>query len=76
MKEVKTQNLWTFKLGTQKSISVPPWIFVVFQQMDGQNDQDLNNDTFVRLPVISAQLVIGTKRYPDTAILLKYNDVD
>ena len=44
--------------------------------MDRQNDQDLNNDTFVRLPVISVQVVIGTERYPDTAILLNYNDAD
>ena len=29
---------------------------------------------FVRLPVISAQVVIGTDRYRDTAILLNYND--
>ena len=44
--------------------------------MDRQNDQNLNNDTFVRLPVISAQVVIGTERYPDTGILLNYNDDD
>ena len=42
--------------------------------MDRQNDQNLNNDTFVRLPVISAQVVIGTERYLDTGILLNYND--
>ena len=36
----------------------------------------MNNDTFVRLPVISAQVVIGTERYPDSAILLNYDDDD
>ena len=46
MKEVKTQNLWTFELGTQEGINVPMRIFVDFQQNDRQNDQDLNNDTF------------------------------
>ena len=50
--------------------------FVVFQQMDRQNEQNLNNDTFVILPVTSAQVVIGTERYTDTAILLNYNDDD
>ena len=25
MKEVKTQNLWTFELGTQEGIKVPIW---------------------------------------------------
>ena len=44
--------------------------------MDRQNDQNLNNNTFVRLPVIFAQVVIGTEIYPDTAILLNYNDDD
>ena len=44
--------------------------------MDRQYDQNLNNDTFVRLPVISAQVVIGKERYPDTGILLNYNDDD
>ena len=76
MKEVITQIFWTFELGTQEGINVPVWIFVVFQQSDRQRDQNLNNDTFVRLPVISAQVVIGTERYPDTGILLNYNDDD
>ena len=76
MKEVNTQNFWTFELGTQEGINIPTWIFVVFQQNDRQHDQNLNNDTFVRLPVISAQVVIGTERYPDSAILLNYDDDD
>ena len=69
-KEVNTQKFWNFELGVQENVSVPIWIFVVFQQSDRQHDQNLNNDTFVRLPVISIQVVIGTERYPDTAILL------
>ena len=76
MKEVKTQNLWTFELGTQEGINIPTWIFVAFQQNDRQHDQNLNNDTFIRLPVISAQVVIGTERYPDSAIVLNYDDDD
>ena len=32
MKEVNTQNLWTFELGTQEGINVPIWVFVAFQQ--------------------------------------------
>ena len=74
MKEVNTQNFWTFELGTQEGINIPTRIFVAFQQNDRQHDQNLNNDTFVRLPVISAQVVIGTERYPDSAILLNYDD--
>ena len=74
MKEVNTQNFWIFELGTQEGINVPIWIFVAFQQNDRQHDQNLNNDTFVRLPVIFSQVIIGTERYPDSAILLNYVD--
>ena len=76
MKQVNTQNFWTFELGTQEGINIPTRIFVVFQKNDRQHDQKLNKDTFVRLPVISAQVVIGTERYPDSGILLKYDDDD
>ena len=76
MKEVNTQNFWTFELGTQEGVNIPTFIFVAFQQNDRQHDQNLKNDTFARLPVISAQVVIGTERYPDSAILLNYYDDD
>ena len=74
MKEVNTQSFWTFELATQEGINTPIWIFVVFQQNGRQHDQNLNNDTFVRLPVISAQVVIGTERYPESGIFLNYDD--
>ena len=48
MKGVNTQRFWTFELGAQEGINLPVWIFVVFQQIDRQHDQNLNNDTFVR----------------------------
>ena len=74
LKEVKTQNLWSFELGTQEGCNVPVWICVVFQQNDRQHDQNLNNDTFYRTPVTSCQCIIGTKNYPDSVTLLKYNN--
>ena len=76
MKEVNTQNLWTFELGAQDGINVPIWIIVAFQQNDRQNDQNLNNDTFYRPLVTSVQCIIGTEKYPDNRILLNYNDDD
>ena len=76
MKEVNTQNLWTFDLGTYEGIKVPIRIFVAFQQNDRQNDQNLNNETFYRPLVTSAQCIIGTEKYPDNSILLNYNDDD
>ena len=74
MKEVNTQNFWSLELGAHAS--VPLWIYVAFQQKVRQHDQSLNNDTFVRLPIIHAQVIIGTEKYPDAAILLIYSDVD
>ena len=38
MKEVNTQNFWTFELGTQEGINIPTFIFVAFQQNDRQHD--------------------------------------
>ena len=76
MKEVNTQNFWSFEMGTQEGDSVPIWVFVAFQQMDRKHDQNLNNDTFYRMPVTSAQCIIGTERYPDNATLLNYDDDD
>ena len=34
----------------------------------------MNNDSFYRPPITSAQCTIGTEKYPDSAILLNYND--
>ena len=44
------------------------------QQNERQRNQNLKNDNFVRLALISAQVVIGTEKYPDCGILLNYND--
>ena len=46
MKEVTTQNLWSFELGTQEGINVLILIIVGFQQKDRQHDQKLKNDAF------------------------------
>ena len=62
MKEVNNQNLWNFELGSQESMNVSIWIIIGFQQRDRQDSQNLNDDTFYRSPVVSAQCVIGTKR--------------
>ena len=74
--KVNTQNFWTFELGTQEGVNVPIWIFAAFQQHDRQHNQTLNNDTFYRMPVSSAQCIIGTEKYPDSAIFLNYDDDD
>ena len=74
MKQVNNQNVWNFEIGSQENMNVPIWIIIGFQQQDRQDSQNLNNDTFCRLPVVSAQCIIGTEKYPDAGILLNYND--
>ena len=76
MKQVNNQNVWNFEVGSQENMNVPIWIIIGFQQQDRQDSQNLNNDTFCRLPVVSAQCIIGTERNPDAGILLNYDDDD
>ena len=76
VKEVNNQNLWNFELGSQENMNVPIWMIIDFQQQDRQDSQNLNNDTFCKLPVVSTQCVIGTESYLDAGILLNYADDD
>ena len=74
MKEVNNQNLLNFELGSHENMNVPLCIIIGFQQRDRQDSQNLNNATFCRLPVVSAQCIIGTEKYPDAGIILNYDD--
>ena len=76
MKEVNSQNLCSFELGSQESVKVPKWISVGFQQRDRQDSQNLANGTFYRPRVSCTQCNIRTQNHPDSAILLNYNDDD
>ena len=76
MKGVNTQNFWNFELGTQECLNVPIWIIVGFQQKDRQGSQNFNEYIFHIPPVTIAQCIIGTEKYPDSAILLNYSDDD
>ena len=76
MEELKNQKLWNFELGSQEGINVPIWIIICFQQQDTQDSQNLNNETFSRLPIVSAQCIIGTEKHPDAGISLNYDDDD
>ena len=76
IKEVNIQNLWTFELGTQERINVRIWVIVGFQQKERQDSQNLNNDSFNRPSVTSAQCNIGTEKYPDSAFSLNYDNDD
>ena len=74
MKKVNNQNLWNFELGSHENMNVPIWIIIGFQQRDRQDSRNLNNDTFCRLPVVSAQCVIGTEKNADGGIFINYDD--
>ena len=76
MKEVNNQNIWNFELGSQENLIVPIWIIIGFQQHDRQDSQILNNYTFCRLPVVGAQCVIGTEKYPYAGIIFNFDDDD
>ena len=69
MKEVNTQNLWTFQLGKQERRNNRNWIFDGFDQRDGQGSQYFSNDTFHRPPVTSTQTLIGTEKYPTLIVV-------
>ena len=76
MKEVNNQNLRNFELNSQESMNVTIWIIIGFQLQNRQDSQNLNNETFCTLPGVTAHSVIGTQKYPDSSILLNYNDDD
>ena len=62
MKELKTQNSWTFELEAQEGLNILLGIYVGFQQQDSQGSQNLNNDIFYRAPVTSAQCDISMEK--------------
>ena len=76
MKEVNTQKLWIFELGTQDGMNVLICIIIGFQQRERQKSQKLAKDAFYRPPMTSAQCIIETEKYPGSAVLIIYNDDD
>ena len=70
------QKLWNFELGSQENMNVHIWIIIGFQQHYRKDSQNLKNDTFCRLPVVSGLCIIGTEKYTDAGILLNYDDDD
>ena len=73
MKKVNNQIPWKFELGSRGNMNVPLWIIKGFQQKTRQDSQDLIIHTFCRLPVTSAQCIVGTEKHPDAGLLLKFD---
>ena len=76
VKEVNTRSLWNFELGIQEGRNILFWMIVGFQQRDREDSQNLKNDTFDRNPLTSTQCIVVTEKYPNSAILLNYNNDD
>ena len=76
MKEVNTQKIWHFELGTHEGINISIWIIIVFQQKERKFSQNMKYVIFYRPPVTSAQCIVGTGKYRDSAILITYDDDD
>ena len=49
MKEVITQNLWSFELGTQEARNIPVRIIVGFQHREREDLQNLKDDILIEL---------------------------
>ena len=76
MQKVENRKKWQFQTGVEEGINIPIFKKIGFQQQDRQNSQNLNKGTFIRLPVTSAQCLMESEKYPDSAILLYYDDDD
>ena len=58
-------------MGSHENMIVPIGMFIGFQERDRLDSQNLNNDSFYRLPVTSAQRITGTEKNPDASIFFK-----
>ena len=68
MKDVTTENTWTFELGVGDGIDIPICVKVGFMQRDQFNQKHQNNDTFYRPSVVNAKCNIGSEKFPDAGI--------
>ena len=58
------QKVLGFELGVGSGFDVPFEVEVGFQQRHRLSKQELNSESFYRATVISAQVIVGTKRNP------------
>ena len=72
MKDVTTENNWTFELGLRDGIDLPIYGIVGFLQRDQFNQQHQITDRFYRPSIVNAQCIIGNEKFPDAGIKCKY----
>ena len=68
MKDVTTENIWSFELGVEDGIDVTIYVIAGFVQRDQFIQQHQKNDTFYRPSVVNAQCIIGGEKFPDAGI--------
>ena len=72
MKDVTTENNWTFELGVEDGIDRPTYVKVGFMQTDQFNQHHQNSDTFYRPSAVNAQCYFGSENYPHPGINCNY----
>ena len=72
MKDVTTENSWTFGLRVGGGIDTPIYVIAGFMQRDQFNQQHQNNDTIYRPSVVNAQCIIGSEKIPDADLYCNY----
>ena len=70
MKDVTTENVWTFELGVGDGVDIPIHVIVGFMQKDQFNQQYQNIDT--QCFIVNAQCFIGSEKFPDAGINCNY----
>ena len=73
MKDVTTENNWSFELGVGDVVDIPIYVLVGFMQWDQFIQQYRSNDTIYRPSVVNAQCIIGSEKFPDTGINCNYD---
>ena len=68
LKNLTTENNWTFELGIGDGIDIPIYVKFAFMQRDQFNQQHQKNDTFYTPSVVNAHCIIVSEKFPDAGI--------
>ena len=55
IKDVTTENVWTFELGVEDGVDIPIFVVLGFMQRDQFKQQHQNKDSSYRPSVVNAQ---------------------
>ena len=72
MKDVTTENSWTFELSVGDGIDIPIYVIVGFMQRDHFNRKHQKNVAFYGPSVVISQIISGSEIFPDAGINSNY----